>query len=83
METFKFKQNPAPAGTRFNIVGPTGALSATLMHHAHIHGVESLPLLSITAGICIAIVFALNLDRYIMFIPSAVVHGFTCGVCCS
>jgi MFS superfamily sulfate permease-like transporter len=44
-------------------------------------GLDSLPLLSVVTGVMVAMVFALNLDRYIMFIPSAVVHGFTCGVC--
>ena len=66
-------------GTRFNIVGPTGALSATLAAQAARNGIDSLALLSLCTGITIAIVFALNIDRYIMFIPSAVVHGFTCG----
>ncbi len=67
-------------GSNYNIVGPTGALSGILAAYALIHGVETLPLLAILAGVCILVAYIFKLERYIVFIPSSVVHGFTLGV---
>jgi SulP family sulfate permease len=67
-------------GSNFNIVGPTGALSGILIVLAIKYGVSVLPLLAIIAGIMTLIVYVLRWERYIVFIPSSVVHGFTLGV---
>lgn len=67
-------------GSNYNIVGPTGALSGTLAAYALTHGMKTLPLLAALAGICIIIAYVFRLERYIVFIPSSVVHGFTLGV---
>ncbi len=67
-------------GSNFNIVGPTGALSGILVVYAVKYGVGILPLLAIIAGIMTLIVYVLRWERYIVFIPSSVVHGFTLGV---
>lgn len=67
-------------GSHFNIVGPTGALSGLLASYALLFGVESLPILAIISGAMILGIYALKLDRYIIFIPSSVMHGFTLGV---
>lgn len=67
-------------GSNFNIVGPTGALSGILVIYAIKYGIGILPLLAIIAGIMTLVVYALRWERYIVFIPSSVVHGFTLGV---
>ncbi len=67
-------------GSNFNIVGPTGALSGILIVFAIKYGVSILPLLAILTGLMTLIVFLLRWERYIVFIPSSVVHGFTLGV---
>lgn len=67
-------------GSNYNIVGPTGALSGILVVYALKYGVSILPLLAIITGIMTLIVYALRWERYIVFIPSSVVHGFTLGV---
>ncbi len=67
-------------GSNFNIVGPTGALSGILVVLAIKFGVSVLPLLAIIAGLMTLIVYMLRWERYIVFIPSSVVHGFTLGV---
>lgn len=67
-------------GSNFNIVGPTGALSGILVVLAIKFGVAVLPLLAIIAGVMTLIVYILRWERYIVFIPSSVVHGFTLGV---
>lgn len=67
-------------GSNYNIVGPTGALSGILAMFAITYGVASLPALAIMSGIIILIFFVLHFERYIILIPSSVIHGFTLGV---
>jgi hypothetical protein len=67
-------------GSHYNIVGPTGALSGVLMAASSKYGEAILPFLSITAGLLCFLVWIFNIDRYVMFIPSSVIHGFTLGV---
>lgn len=67
-------------GSNFNIVGPTGALSGVLIGYTVLHGFMGLPLIAVLAGIMTIVAYLLRLDRYIIFIPGSVVHGFTLGV---
>ncbi len=67
-------------GSHYNVTGPTGALSGILAAFALSYGMQTLPLLSILAGILIIIAFAFKLERFIAFVPASVVHGFTLGV---
>lgn len=67
-------------GSHFNIVGPTGALSGILASYAIAHGAPSLALLAIVAGIFILIAYAFRLEKYLVFVPSSTIHGFTLGV---
>ncbi|HHT9136110.1 MAG TPA: SulP family inorganic anion transporter [Candidatus Wunengus sp. YC60] len=67
-------------GSNYNIVGPTGALSGMLAAFAINYGYASLPMLAIVSGIIIIVFFALRFEKYIVLIPSSVVHGFTLGV---
>ncbi|EKD23729.1 MAG: hypothetical protein ACD_81C00188G0004 [uncultured bacterium] len=67
-------------GNNYNVVGPTGALSGILATYALMYGAASLPFLAILSGIIILIFYALHWERYIVFIPASVVHGFTLGV---
>lgn len=67
-------------GSHYNIMGPTGALSGILAMYSTMFGVDILPFLSLLTGIICLVVFLLRVDSYFMFIPSAVVHGFTLGV---
>lgn len=67
-------------GSHYNVTGPTGALSGLLASAALQYGMETLPLLAILAGIISLVIWAFKLDKYVMFIPSSVIHGFTIGV---
>lgn len=67
-------------GSNYNVVGPTGALSGMLAAFAINYGYSSLPLLAILSGVIIIVFFALHFEKYIVLIPSSVVHGFTLGV---
>ncbi|MGI6320863.1 MAG: SulP family inorganic anion transporter [Bacteroidales bacterium] len=67
-------------GSHFNIIGPTGALSGILMTFVIVNGYAVLPVVAIVSGLITLAVYFLKLDRYIIFIPKVVVHGFTLGV---
>ncbi len=67
-------------GSNYNIVGPTGALSGLLAMYAMSYGVQVLPILALIGGLIILISYFFKVDKYIVFIPSSVIHGFTLGV---
>jgi SulP family sulfate permease len=67
-------------GSHFNIVGPTGALSGIVATYALVHGASSLPMLTLITGIIIIVAYIVKLERYLILIPSSVIHGFTLGV---
>ncbi|MFA9288846.1 MAG: SulP family inorganic anion transporter [Weeksellaceae bacterium] len=67
-------------GSKFNIVGPTGALSGILASYAIAHGAPSLALLAIVTGVFIMLAYFFKLERYLVFVPSSTIHGFTLGV---
>lgn len=67
-------------GSRYNIVGPTGALSGLLAAYALTHGMGALPMLAIATGVIILVSFALKLERYLIFIPASTIQGFVLGV---
>ncbi len=66
--------------SNFNVVGPTGALAGILVSYAIVHGYQLLPIVAILSGLIILAAWLLRLDKYIIFIPRSVVHGFTLGV---
>jgi sulfate permease, SulP family len=66
--------------SNFNIIGPTGALSGIIATFVLTQGVESVSMLAIMAGLIILLAYVLHFERYLIFIPSSVIHGFTMGV---
>ncbi len=67
-------------GSKFNIVGPTGALSGILASYALTHGANTLASLAVVTGVYILIAYAFRLERYLVFISASTIHGFTLGV---
>jgi len=64
-----------------NIVGPAGALSGMLFTYTmKFNGADILPYLSMFSSIAILLVYALNLQRYLLLMPKAVFEGFTFAV---
>ncbi len=68
------------AGSRYNVVGPAGALSGILALYAFSHGAAALPMLAIVTGALIYGAYLLHLERYLVFVPASSLHGFTLGV---
>jgi sulfate permease, SulP family len=70
------------AGSTFNVIGPTGALSGLILSYALTQDVATLPILTIIVGLLVLLAWALNFHKYLIYIPGAVIHGFTLGVAC-
>jgi SulP family sulfate permease len=68
------------AGSRYNVVGPAGALTGILALFAFSHGFEALPSLAVVTGLFIFGAYFLKLERYLVFVPASALHGFTLGV---
>jgi SulP family sulfate permease len=68
------------AGSKYNVVGPAGALSGILAIFAFSHGYQALPVLAILSGLLILAAYFLRLERYLVFVPAGALHGFTLGV---
>lgn len=67
-------------GSRFQVSGPTGAMTAVLLPIVMKHGPSALPILGIGAGIILIALSFLGLGRFIRVIPWPVVSGFTNGI---
>ncbi len=71
-------------GSNFNIIGAAGALTtvlfaATLAAPLGL-GAAVLPLLALATGLIILAVWVLKADRFLYYIPSSVMYGFSAGV---
>lgn len=71
-------------GSNYNIVGAAGALTtvlfaATLATPLGI-GAAILPILAIATGLIIFAVWILRAERFLYYIPSSVIYGFSAGV---
>lgn len=67
-------------GSKFNIVGPTGALSGILATYAIVHGASALSMLAIISGVIVLAAYVFKLEKYLVFVPASTIHGFTLGV---
>ena len=68
------------SGAPFQISGPTGAMSAVLIVLVSRYGLEGIWAAGLLSGIALLIIGLLRLGRFIAFIPSAVISGFTSGI---
>ncbi|WP_129627983.1 SulP family inorganic anion transporter [Candidatus Oscillochloris fontis] len=67
-------------GGSFQISGPTGAMSAILIAIALNYGLIGVWVACVMAGALMLLLGLLKLGRYIAFIPSPVITGFTSGI---
>lgn len=70
----------ALSGAPYQISGPTGAMSAVLIVIAQRVGIEGVWMTGLLAGIIILVIGLLRLGRFVAFIPSSVITGFTSGI---
>lgn len=67
-------------GAAFQISGPTGAMSAVLIVIAGRYGLEGVWVATLLAGLMLILLGLFRMGRYIAFIPSPVIAGFTSGI---
>jgi SulP family sulfate permease len=67
-------------GSRFQVSGPTGAMTVVLIPVISKHGIAAIPVLGLMAAAILLLMAALRLGRYIKHVPGPVVEGFTVGI---
>ncbi len=67
-------------GAAYQISGPTGAMSAILIVIAQNYGLNGVWVACVLAGFFLVLLGLFRLGRYIAFIPSPVITGFTSGI---
>ncbi|WKZ48234.1 MAG: SulP family inorganic anion transporter [Anaerolineales bacterium] len=70
----------ALTGAPFQISGPTGAMSAVLIVLVQRYGLEGIWVAGLLSGLLLLLIGIMRLGRFIAFIPSAVISGFTSGI---
>jgi len=70
----------ALSGAPYQISGPTGAMSAVLIVLANRYGLEGIWVAGFFSGLLLLLIGLMRLGRFIAFIPSAVISGFTSGI---
>jgi SulP family sulfate permease len=68
------------SGAPYQISGPTGAMSAVLIVLVQKYGLQGLWLAGVMSGIMLLVIGLLRMGRFIAFIPSPVITGFTSGI---
>lgn len=67
-------------GSRVQVSGPTGAMAVVLAPIVAQHGVGSVAVVTVMAGVLVLLAGVTGLGRTVMFIPWPVVEGFTLGI---
>jgi SulP family sulfate permease len=67
-------------GSRYQVSGPTGAMTVVLLPIIHSYGISAIPLLGLLAGAMVILFSLFRMGRVINKTPWAVVEGFTVGI---
>src|SRR5690606_17624977 len=70
----------ALSGAPYQISGPTGAMSAVLIVLVSRYGLDGIWAAGLLSGGMLLLIGLLKLGRFIAFIPSSVITGFTSGI---
>jgi len=70
----------ALSGAPYQISGPTGAMSAVLIVLVSRYGLDGIWAAGLLSGVLLLLIGLLKLGRFIAFIPSSVITGFTSGI---
>ncbi len=69
-------------GSHHQVSGPTGAMAVILAPVVAAHGLGSLALVTLAAGLIVLLLGLARLGRIVTYIPWPVVEGFTLGIAC-
>lgn len=67
-------------GSRFQVSGPTGAMTAVLVPIAHQYGIDSILLVGFLAGLMLIFAALARLGNLIHRLPDSLVEGLTAGI---
>jgi SulP family sulfate permease len=67
-------------GSRFQVSGPTGAMTVVLIPVISKYGVSAIPVLGIMAAVVLLLLALLRVGKFIKLVPDPVVEGFTVGI---
>lgn len=67
-------------GAPYQISGPTGAMSAVLIVLVSRYGLEGIWFAGLLSGFLLLLIGIMRLGRFIAFIPTPVISGFTSGI---
>ncbi|MFM2310067.1 MAG: hypothetical protein RLY87_2189 [Chloroflexota bacterium] len=70
----------ALGGTSFQMSGPTGAMSAVLLVILHQNGIIEVYYATLFGGLFLILMGLFRFGRYVVYIPTPVITGFTCGI---
>ncbi len=69
-------------GSKYQVSGPTGAMTVVLIPIIHSYGIRAIPFLGLLAGAIVILMAVLRLGKIINRVPWSVVEGFTAGIAC-
>ena len=67
-------------GSKYQVSGPTGAMTIILIPVIHDYGVSAIPALGLMAGVMVVLMAIFKLGAIINRVPWTVVEGFTVGI---
>lgn len=67
-------------GSKYQVSGPTGAMTVILIPVVHKFGISAIPALGIMAGVLVVLMAIFKLGAVINRVPWTVVEGFTVGI---
>ncbi|MFM6963142.1 MAG: SulP family inorganic anion transporter [Micrococcales bacterium] len=67
-------------GSRFQVSGPTGAMTVVLLPIFATHGTDGVLVTGLLAGLILIVASLLKLGSHVHRIPTAIIEGFTAGI---
>lgn len=67
-------------GSRFQVSGPTGAMTVVLVPIVARHGASGVLAVGLMAGIVLVVLAAAGVGRAVRYMPAPVIEGFTAGI---
>ncbi|WP_433754537.1 SulP family inorganic anion transporter [Nocardia sp. CA-135398] len=67
-------------GSRFQVSGPTGAMTVVLVPIVHAHGASGVLTVGLMAGVVLVVLAVAGVGRAVRYMPAPVIEGFTAGI---
>ncbi|MBF6353558.1 SulP family inorganic anion transporter [Nocardia higoensis] len=67
-------------GSRFQVSGPTGAMTVVLVPIFHQHGASGVLTVGLMAGFVLVVLALARVGRAVRYMPAPVIEGFTAGI---